>query len=232
MTAPGAVAVVVPARDEEELLPACLDSLAEAVQVLARARPGTAAQVFVVLDRCRDRSAAAVADRPGVRACVSDEGNVGAARGLGVRAAAAWGATTTTGPLWIASTDADSAVPPHWLVAQVDLAVAGRELVVGTVEPRSGDLDPATLARWRERHSSADGHDHVHGANLGFSLDAYRAVGGFAPLALHEDVDLVGRMRRAGVDRVATGSIAVTTSGRRTARAAGGFAAYLEDLGA
>ena len=39
-------------------------------------------------------------------------------------------------------------------------------------------------------------------------------------------------MRRAGVDWVASGRIAVTTSGRRVARAPDGFAGYLEGLGA
>ncbi len=232
MKAPAAVAVVVPARDEEELLPACLESVAQAQEVLLGTLPDVVTRTFVVLDVCRDGTAEVVAGRPDVVAVPSLAGNVGAARALGVGAAAEWAAGLVRGPLWIASTDADSVVPVHWLLAQMELAASGRDLVVGTVAPRPVDLDPDVLAAWHARHSSADGHEHVHGANLGFSLDAYDRVGGFAPLAVHEDVELVAAMRRAGVDWVATGVISVTTSGRRTGRAPHGFAGYLEGLGA
>ena len=152
------------------------------------------------------------------------------ARAEGVEAAAAWAATVGSRSLWVASTDADSVVPPHWLTAQVGWAAEGIGLVVGTVVPRPGDLSPATLSAWHQRHSTADGHDHVHGANLGFRLDAYRAVGGFPPLHTHEDVRLVAAMAGAAVPTVATGAVPVVTSGRRTGRAPGGFAHYLAEL--
>ncbi|HSF34888.1 MAG TPA: glycosyltransferase [Nocardioides sp.] len=227
---PGAVAVVIPARDEEDLLPACLDSVAAAVDAVHAAHPQVPARVVVVLDACRDGSAGVVAGREGVAALSTDAGCVGVARSEGVEAAAAWAATLVSGSLWVASTDADSVVPPHWLTAQLGRAADGVALVVGTVVPRPGDLPPAALSAWHQRHTTADGHDHVHGANLGFSLDAYRSVGGFPPLHTHEDVRLVAAMRRAGVPTVATGGMPVVTSGRRTGRAPGGFAQYLDEL--
>ena len=67
MTTPAAVAVVIPARDEEALLPACLDSVADAVHVLGAEHPEIRTRVFVVLDACRDRSAQVVAERRGSR---------------------------------------------------------------------------------------------------------------------------------------------------------------------
>ncbi len=229
MRTPSAVAVVIPARDEEVLLPACLESVHVARDVLHLAHPDVRTEVFVVLDECRDDTAGVVA-RHGVRAVTSRAGNVGAARALGVETAAEW--AEDRGGLWIASTDADSVVPPHWLLTQVHLAAHGRDLVVGTVSPRPLDLSPEVLAAWHARHTLSDGHEHVHGANLGFSLEAYHHVGGFAPLPVHEDVELVEAMRRASLDWVATGAIDVSTSGRRTARAPLGFASYLEGLGA
>jgi hypothetical protein len=132
----------------------------------------------------------------------------------------------------VASTDADSVVPRHWLTSHLDWATDGLGLVVGTVRPRPGDLTPAALSAWHQRHTTADGHDHVHGANLGFTLDAYRAVGGFPLLPTHEDVGLVTAMREAGVPSLATGAVPVVTSGRRTGRAPDGFAHYLDGLGA
>lgn len=232
MTAPSAVAVVVPARDEEALLPACLDAIEDAVAALTRAHPAIWTRVFVVLDACLDGSAQVVAGRTGVSAVVSQAGNVGVARALGVAAAADWAATSGHASLWVANTDGDSVVPHHWLQAQVRMARNGRALVVGTAVPRTDDLTTDELALWHGRHSDAEGHEHIHGANLGFSWDAYDSVGGFAPIPTHEDVELVGALRRAGVDWMATGEIAVTTSGRRAARAPDGFASYLEDMGA
>lgn len=228
MSRPVSVAVVIPARDEEELLPACLDSVDLAIVGLARSNPAIRSRVFVVLDSCHDGSPELVAQRADVTAVTVQEGCVGAARVAGVEAAARW-----AGPdgLWIACTDADSEVPPHWLVDQVRLADEGHELVVGTVRPTQGDLTDVEHAAWQARHVLDDGHDHVHGANLGFTLAAYRSAGGFRPLRVHEDVELVAAMRASGVSSIAAGHLTVTTSGRRTGRAPDGFAAYLDALG-
>src|SRR6476661_8571682 len=48
------VLVVVPARNEERLLPRCLQALQDAADRLAAERPGVAVRVVVVLDRCSD----------------------------------------------------------------------------------------------------------------------------------------------------------------------------------
>ena len=62
MTRPPRIGVVVPARDEAVLLPACLDGLAAAGEAVAgRAE----VHVLVVLDDCRDDSAAVVAGQIG-----------------------------------------------------------------------------------------------------------------------------------------------------------------------
>jgi hypothetical protein len=229
---PDAVAVVVPSRDEEDLLPACLDSVAAAVAELRDTDPLVRTRVVVVLDACQDRSAQVVDRRDGVVALTTLAGCVGVARSRGVQAAAQWAAAIGSRSLWLASTDADSVVPRHWLTSQVGWAADGLGLVVGTVEPRPGDLSPAALSAWHQRHTTADGHAHVHGANLGFTLDGYRSAGGFPLLPVHEDVGLVTAMRDAGVPSLATGAVPVVTSGRRRGRAPDGFAHYLGGLGA
>jgi hypothetical protein len=84
---------------------------------------------------------------------------------------------------------------------------------------------------WRDRHHLGDGHPHVHGANFGIRADAYRALGGWAPLASGEDVALARRARAAAdLTTVSTGAIPVLTSSRLSGRAPHGFAAYLQDL--
>nr|WP_241769915.1 glycosyltransferase [Cellulosimicrobium sp. MM] len=74
------VVVVVPARDEEELLPGCLAALGRATAAVARDRPGVRVAVVVVLDGCTDGSAR-VARAAGVRVVEVAHGNVGRAAG-------------------------------------------------------------------------------------------------------------------------------------------------------
>lgn len=224
-----AVHVVVPARDEAELLPRCLHSVERARRLLRTCRPHLLVDVTVVLDGCRDGTALVV-EAARVGSLVVDLGVVGETRDAGVRQAVDVAADEGVAPdeLWIACTDADSAVSPHWLVRQLGLADTV-DLVVGTVEP-VGCTDAGLLARWRERHELVEGHTHVHGANLGFRASTYLDVGGFAPLPVHEDVDLVRRLR-AHTDRwVATDSVRVATSARAHGRTPDGFSGYLADL--
>lgn len=228
MSRVGSVVVVVPARDEELVLPDCLRSLERAAEELAAVRPDVSVSVLVVLDRCLDGSAEAVARYPWARTLATSAGCVGAARAAG--AARALRDVTSSQEVWVASTDADSVVPPHWLTVQVELAEGGADLVLGTVEP---DLvDDGLLGRWRQRHRLREDHPHVHGANLGVRASRYLEVGGFPAVAVHEDVLLAEAVKVAGAAWVATDAVRVRTSGRLDGRARGGFATYLRDLAA
>lgn len=227
---PRHVAVVVPARNEEERIGACLASVMDGVRHLRRAHPRITCDLFVVLDRCTDGTSA-VAARHGALLVRSDAGRVGAARRLGARRAHARIRRSGLGPehVWLANTDADTTVPDTWLTDQMDLAADGIDMVVGTVTP-SG-LEPALRDRWCANHTLGEGHSHVHGANLGVRLSAYLSVGGFADVAVHEDLDLVTRVRATTPRWVATHRTSVTTSGREQSRIEGGFASYLSGLG-
>ncbi|GAB2736141.1 glycosyltransferase family 2 protein [Sinomonas soli] len=220
------VVVVIPAKDEEELLPGCLRSVAAAVRELAAAAPRVRAGVTVVLDGCSDGSADVVARWPQVRAVEGMAGSAGAARRLGVRHALAR-AEARRERVWIASTDADSRVPRDWLVEHVALAESGVGLVLGTVVPDPADLDPERLAAWYAAHRLADGHGHVFGANLGVRADVYGAAGGFPARASGEDEALVLAAKALGVRWRATDACRVVTSGRLRGRVRGGFADYL-----
>jgi len=222
------VRVVVPARDEEEMLPRCLAAVEAAAARLVLERPGCTVTVTAVLDSCMDDSARVVAERPAVDAVIIDDGSVGAARAVGI--ARATRSDTDAGRVWIANTDADSEVGEDWLLSHLAHADRGHEVVIGIVEPDGDDLRAGVLAAWRARHERRDGHGYVHGANLGFTLAAYRAAGGFPPVAAHEDVILVDRLRQAGVRWFSSGASVVRTSGRRVGRAPDGFSAYLRDL--
>jgi glycosyltransferase involved in cell wall biosynthesis len=217
------VLVVVPVHDEELLLPECL----AAVQIAA-ADAGLPVDVVVVLDDCADGSAA-VARSTDVRVVEVADGAVGAARAAGVRAGLALH-DDDPAAVWIACTDADTVVPFHWLRAQRALADGGADVVVGTVRPDPRDLTDRQLAAWRATRVPGRPNGHVHGANLGVRADAYLRSGGFAPLAEHEDVDLVARLRSdPAVVVVASEATDVMTSGRLLGRTPGGYAQYLRE---
>lgn len=225
------VGVVIPARNEEQLLPRCLAAVAAAVTALQGHDASAQVGVAVVLDSCTDGSARAAA-QAGLRLGLdlhllqTDSGSVGAARAAGTAAMLGLGAQ------WIAVTDADTVVPGGWLTIQRGFADAGYELVLGTVVPDAADLSAQRLARWHAEHRLAEGHPYIHGANMAFSSRAYDAAGGFEALHVHEDVQLVSRIRAAGARWIATDRMRAVTSGRLDGRAPAGFSSYLRRLGA
>jgi hypothetical protein len=223
------VYVVVPAHDEGGLLGRQLAALATTTRHARVIRPRLSVSTTVVLDACTDDSAEVVAHFPDVDAVALELGCVGLARRAGVEAARRRHPSPPE-RTWVACTDADSEVSATWLHGQLELADGGAQLVLGTVRPDAGDLEPGRLRHWWSRHHVRDGHPYVFGANLGFTLAAYDAVGGFRDLTTDEDVDLVDRMRRAGVPWTATSRLPVLTSGRLAGRAPDGFASYLVSL--
>lgn len=225
-----AVHVVVPARDEERLIGRCLESLSTARNQLRAARPRLGVWITVVLDRCVDGTAEIVERARGVEALSVTALSVGAARAAGVQHAERVHASQRADRVWVACTDADSTPSADWLVGQVRCAEAGYAARIGTVLPDLQETAPLLHQQWLDRHVDCPGHPHVHGANLGFSLAAYQQVGGFTHQECGEDVDLVSRLRCAGLVVLATADDPVVTSGRRTSRVRGGFADYLSDL--
>lgn len=224
---PWQVAVVIPARNEEQSVSACLHSVRRAVWQLSQTRPHVRTRVVVVLDRCTDGTAGVVAGFPDVALLPVHHGCVGAARAAGVDLVARSSAAAAD-HVWVATTDADGEVPGDWLSAQLDRADRGAHAFVGTVTPARLDAD--VLARWHARHQVHEGHPHVHGANLGVRLDWYDAVGGFDPVEEHEDVRLVERLTSSGATVARTGAGRVLTSERTVGRTPGGFATYLRQL--
>lgn len=222
------VGVVVPARDEERLLPACLAAL-EVARREAWRRNHVDVDVAVVLDGCRDRTAEVVAAHPWVVPVVGFGRGVGAARAAGSDRLLRRHRHDPFSAGWLATTDADSRVPADWLTTQVKLADQGSDVVLGTVRVDDWSAHPDGVEEaWRRTYRSGDGHGHVHGANVGVRASAYVAVGGFSAVERDEDVALAAAVQHRVVTR--TGSIPVITSGRVRGRARGGFADHLARL--
>jgi len=224
------VGVIVPAHDEQDLLPFCLAGVRRALQALR----GMPVHLVVVADACRDRTAA-VARRGGASVVSIDAGSAGAARAAGAREVLRRTRRLNPADVWLATTDADTLVPARWLRQQVRHAGQGWDAIVGTIQVADwSGYPPGTRSLFRQRYERFDTgtgqHGHVHGANLGFRASAYLAAGGFPELPTAEDHALVAALTAGGSRVLRTRALPVITSARRDSRAPDGFSGYLARL--
>lgn len=221
-----AIGVVVPAHNEEALLPACLRALR-----CAAGRIGSPVHLLVVADTCTDQTAA-IAGAAGARVIGVRARRVGAARAAGMAELLRLMAGSDPAAVWLATTDADTVVPPGWLGRQLAYANQGWDVVLGTVAVADWTGHPPDVpAVFEARYRFGPGpHPHVHGANLGLRASAYLAAGGFRPLRTAEDHALLAAVTEAGCRILRASDIAVTTSSRRQARAPHGFSHLLRTL--
>lgn len=213
------LAIIIPANNEEEAIGECLQSVSAAAQ-----HPGLDGEdvlTIVVLDACTDGTAH-IAHQAGALTLSVQARNVGMARAAGARLALARGAR------WLAFTDADTTVAPDWLHEQMSLR---SDAVCGTVSVLDWGVYGEPMRRhFHATYTDADGHQHIHGANLGVSAEAYHRAGGFEPLASSEDVALVKALQAAGARIAWSAAPRVVTSARKMFRAPGGFGATLLGL--
>ena len=218
-------AILVPARNEQALLPRCLRSIAEARAALPAS---VTSDIVLVADCCTDRTAALAREILGPHGAVvcAEAGSVGAARALAAGTALAR-SHVSPDRCWLANTDADCEVPRDWLLLQLHFAARGFRAIAGIIDvDHFLEHDPAVEGRFRHTYPiHSDGtHPHVHGANLGVRADAYLQAGGWPALATAEDHDLWRRLEVHRHPRLSEASLRVLTSGRRTGRAPNGFA--------
>lgn len=223
------VRVVIPARNEEHLLPHALRAVRRAFEYSHH----TVATVLdthttVVADQCSDHTAA-VAQHLADEVITLEAGSVGAARAAGCASLLSPAGSAVCDDALVLCTDADSLVPPTWIVEYLHHIETGADAVAGTVRVHDWSGRRASLQPHYERTYAASAA-HVHGANLGFTAAAYRAVGGFRALTTGEDQDLVDRMVAAGLNVEFCTRAAVVTSGRSETRAQQGFGDYLTTL--
>ncbi|MGI4812923.1 MAG: glycosyltransferase [Janthinobacterium lividum] len=209
------IGVIIPAHDEEAFIGPTLRAA-----LRAAAHPGLLdepVRIVVVLDDCSDATEE-IARGYRVETLPLTARNVGRARAAGAAMLLEAGAD------WLAFTDADTQVSADWLVAQRSLGV---DAVCGSVAVtdwwRHGPDFVKLAERFARRYVDADGHRHIHGANLGVSAQAYRLVGGFSGLACGEDVALVEALMAAGANVAWSALPRVATSARPQARVRGGF---------
>jgi glycosyltransferase involved in cell wall biosynthesis len=232
-----AVGVVVPVHNEEELLGPALGALERAFSEVTHR--GIECRTAIVLDGCSDDSATIAwhwarslarlkgPHRSVVLRCRS--AGVGEARRLGAATLLRRWRTFSPSNIWLATTDADSRVPPGWLAAQLAAHEFGADVWTGrvTVEDWS-PYDARTAQLWNEAYNAE--HMPVHGASLGFNAQMYLDAGGFASVGTGEDRALHQAILGAGGRALEDMELRVITSGRRLARAPLGFAHALSSF--
>ena len=181
------ISVVIPAYNEEEYLPGCLRALRR------QTFPAERFEVIVV-DNASTEATAAVARRLGVRVVTEPRKGVGRARQAGFQAAQ--GAV-------IASTDADTQVPPDWLERiaahfERDPALGGVYGPVHWPDGRPGERlmlrYPGTWALWA---SNRAGRSLWWGSNFAVRRQVFWQAGGFpVDWPSGEDTDLSLRVSR------------------------------------
>ena len=234
--------VVVPARDEEELVGRCLGAL-------ARQRGVTRAEyeVIVVLDGCRDGTLARVRalgerERPlRLRTVVLRSPlGVGHARRSGMDLACERLLSVGRDDGLIASTDADSVVAPDWLAVQLELAGRGAQAIGGRIDLwlEDGDQPAGEALRERELRAAerlrvvladalpdvASEHHQFSGASLALTAATYRRCGGLPVRAALEDEALERELQARGVAIHRSSDVRVRTSARTGGRAPRGLA--------
>ena len=213
------IAVIVPAHEEERHIGPCLQAVARAA--VCPGLGGEEVISIVVLDACTDNTQR-IARQHGATLLRVSARNVGLARAAGSERALAAGAR------WLAFTDADSLVAPDWLSTQLAHHAGGSDAVCGTVCIADwGDYGERMRQHYQSSYNDADGHQHIHGANLGVSAAAYRRAGGFSALVSSEDVALVKALQGSGAVIAWSAQPRVVTSARRQFRAPDGFGATL-----
>ena len=211
--------IIIPAHDEAAHIGACVSAARRSAS--HHDLLGEEVRVIVVVDHCTDDTSAIAASLGADVLSVSAR-NVGVARAQGARHALSLGAR------WLAFTDADSVVADDWLVRQLECRA---DAVCGVIAVH--DWSPhlaAVREHFARTYTDADGHRHIHGANLGVSAEAYMRVGGFAPLEHSEDVALVEALIADGALIAWSAMPRVVTSARTDFRALMGFGATLVDV--
>jgi glucosyl-3-phosphoglycerate synthase len=230
--------VVVPARDEQDRIGACLEALA--AQTVGRDKFET----ILVADACRDRTeqvARETAERYGLALTVlrgPGEGS-GPARKLGMDAAAERLRSLGFPRGLIATTDADSEPAPDWIERQLVHLGRGSDVIAGAIElaPGAAQLPAAVLDRRRQDAETrmaaivavdaGAAHHHFAGASLGVNAEVYRQVGGIDASRSLEDEAFAGTLALHKIPILRPADVRVRTAARIDGRAARGLSVDL-----
>jgi glucosyl-3-phosphoglycerate synthase len=234
------VSVVVPARNEEELIGSCLQALAEQGGISPEEY-----EVLLVLDRCtdatEDRALEIAAKHPYTQLYLLEGPGRGAghARRVGMEEACGRFLYLNRPEGLIASTDADTMVAADWLSVQLEVAARGARAIGGHIELRDDNNLPHGVSGWRSEQGQLRQrellanldedeplrveHWQFSGASLALTAAAYKEIGGLEPRAALEDEYLERALARRGILIERPLAVRVATSARLVGRAERGL---------
>ncbi|MGI8507641.1 MAG: glucosyl-3-phosphoglycerate synthase [Solirubrobacteraceae bacterium] len=232
--------VVVPARDEQLRIGACLAALAE------QTVPSGTFETIVVVDDCHDATeqaahASAAALGLQLRTLPGPGRGAGAARRAGMDAAAARLLALGLTEGVIACTDADSRPAPDWLERQLAHVGRGARAIAGLIELDPDELIglPDRVLSRRERNAAqrlsrvrridpAADHHHFAGASIAVTAAVYRDVGGLEALTELEDAAFAARLQDHAIPILRPSDVRVRTSARAAGRVKRGLSVDLD----
>ncbi len=201
--------VIIAARNEELLLPACIDSL------LKQQYPADKATFWIIDDHSEDGTAAIVRqfmDDPRLRLLSLASHLQGRRLASYKKAALSWGIAQSAGEL-IVTTDADCELPPGWLAGMAAAWQQGYTFLGAAVRIRDTGhlltsfqaLDLAGTMLLTGAACSAGHPMLANGANMAFSRALFERVGGYAGIdhiASGDDVLLLQKILKDGHARI------------------------------
>jgi cellulose synthase/poly-beta-1,6-N-acetylglucosamine synthase-like glycosyltransferase len=182
------VSVIVPALNEEERIPTCLEYL--------NRQDFTGSYEVIVADGCSEDRTVEIAEEMGARVVREKHRRIAAERQAGAKVA--------RGRLLL-FTDADSTAPPEWISSVVRSFETHPRVacVYGPVMPSDSQRSTTLLAEIVIPAymilSGMIGFYTPIGSNMAFRREAFEEIGGFnADLVTCEDLDIAMRSRQCG----------------------------------
>ena len=175
--------ILVPARNEEACLGACLESIAAAARPYPRR-----VEVLVALNRCTDRTEE-IARSHGAAVVREDARNLAKIRNAAARAA--------TGEIFV-TIDADSTMSANML-CEIDRELAGGDTIGGGVPMIPERLSPGIVLTWLVLAPYALIRYRVSGGLFWCGRSDFEAIGGFDEgMVSGEDLDFAVRLKAYG----------------------------------
>jgi cellulose synthase/poly-beta-1,6-N-acetylglucosamine synthase-like glycosyltransferase len=204
-TDPQKVSVIIPARNEENNIGECLDS------ILSQDYPKSDTEIIVADDHSTDNTASIARSRSVKLLDMKDF----PAQSIAFKKKALSAAITSSGGDLIITTDADCITPQQWIKTLVSVQQnTGAVFIVAPVRMRYGSsflskfqsIDFAILQGITAAGVHAGFHNMANGANLAYSKEAYNAVNGFSgidDIASGDDMLLMQKISEKFPGRIA-----------------------------